>query len=263
MDVRILAAVFLGIWVLFGMPEIGATELLAYYPFDSNADDASGNNHNAAEVQATPAPGIIGGAYYFAGNDNSYIRVPQSSDFNINPGTGFTISFWVWVDPSVSVNQFAVMNLNQGWKIQADAGDPEDPAAARPFWFSVGTDAGFEGTFATPPLGEWHHMAWKFESNGSQYALTGFLDGGSASYMTFAGTLENGDGDLFFGKSFPNAEAFSGYLDEVKIFNTALSNQEVFDLSQSSPVPIPGNLLLLGSGLLVLAGGRRFYNWRA
>lgn len=80
--------------------------------------------------------------------------------------------------------------------------------------------------------------------------------------MTFAGTLENGYEDLFFGKSFPNAEAFSGYLDEVKIFNTALSNQEIVDLSQSSPFPIPGNLLLLGSGLLVLAGGRRFCNWR-
>jgi hypothetical protein len=260
-----LAAALLGFWTVLGLAGVGSADLIAYYPFDGNAADASGYNHQATEVTATPAAGLVGGAYYFAGSEASYIRIPHASDFSINPDRGFTIAFWVYVDPAVSKNQFTVMDYSGEWKIQAfSSGDPADPTYPRQLWFSAGPDADLTGTFATPPVGEWHHVAWKLESDGSQYILSGFLDGVSASQLTFAEAIVDGTGDLYFGKSGLGADPFTGYLDEVKIFNTALSDQEILALAQTNPVPVPGSLLLLGSGLLTMAGARRFSSsWRS
>jgi hypothetical protein len=60
-----------------------------------------------------------------------------------------------------------------------------------------------------------------------------------------------------------NAEPFliysDGWVDEVRIWDHALTLTEVKDLYDQTmnPVPLPGSLILLGSGLLGLAGFRR------
>jgi len=260
MILRIQAVVLFGVLAILWMAGAVAADLVAYYPLNGDVLDVSGHDHHAAAVLATAAPGKFGGAYYFAGAEDSFIAIPNSSEFDVNLNQGFTIAFWVLVDPGVSNNKFIIADYNEGWKIEGDSADPMEPTSHRPLWFSVGTETGFEGIFATPSVGQWHHVAWKFESGEGQYALSGFLDGVSESYLTFAGNLVNGTGDLYFGKSgLGGADPFTGYLDEVRIFNTALSDHEIYMLSQLNPVPLPQSLVLLGSGLLVLAGVRRFW----
>ncbi len=261
MILRILALLLCEFLLVTAMPGAGGADLVAYYPLNGNGLDASGNNHHASEVLATATSGRFGGAYFFTGSEDSFIAVPHTSAFNINPNQGFTIAFWVLLDPSATSNQYVVVDYNQGWKIEGYGGDPAEPTSPHPLWFSVGTDTGFEGIFAAPPVGQWHHVAWKFESVKGQYALSGFLDGYSESYLTFEGNMMEGAGDLYFGKSgLGAADPFIGYLDEVRIFNTALSDNEILAVSQLNPVPLPTSLLLLGPGLLMLAAGRRFWS---
>lgn len=257
----IILAMVVGFLTVSGLPGSSAAALVAYYPFDGDANDASGSGHDATEVLATAAAGKFGGAYYFDGHEDSYIKVPNSSDFDIETDRGFTIAFWVLVEPSVAQNQFSVVDYHENWNIRGDEEDPADPSLPRFLWFSAGTEAGFQGTFATPPFGAWHHVAWKFEDEGDQYALSGFTDGQLDSFSTFAGTLVSGTGDLYFGKSGLGASApFKGYLDDVRIYNTALSDDDILSLSQLNPVPLPGSLFLVGSGLLALMGFSRFRN---
>jgi hypothetical protein len=79
---------------------VWAQGLVAYYPFNGNAYDESGNGHN----------GIVNGAsliedrfnqqnqaFYFAGN-NSNIAIPHDPDFNFYPFSN-SISISVWVRP--------------------------------------------------------------------------------------------------------------------------------------------------------------------
>src|SRR5688572_31916423 len=58
--------------------------LIAYYPFNGNTDDASGNGNHAVFNNATPTADRFGnanGAYRFNGVDN-YMRETNSTSFN-------------------------------------------------------------------------------------------------------------------------------------------------------------------------------------
>ena len=59
--------------------------LVAYYPFNGNADDSIGSNHGyvAGPLQTTDRFGIPGRAYLFDGLDD-YIRIPTSPAINFN-----------------------------------------------------------------------------------------------------------------------------------------------------------------------------------
>lgn len=67
-------------------------ELIAYYPFNGNANDESGNGNNGTVIGAsltTDRFGIPNSAYIFDGN-NDYI---DTTDFSL--GNKFSIAFWI------------------------------------------------------------------------------------------------------------------------------------------------------------------------
>src|ERR1700679_2166641 len=71
--------------------------LMAYYPFNGNANDASGNNNNPSFNSATLTSDRLGNAnsaYHFNGSE--YIQIPN------NPGINSTnqISLCAWVRPT-------------------------------------------------------------------------------------------------------------------------------------------------------------------
>ncbi|MFZ1530368.1 MAG: hypothetical protein WAT19_16550, partial [Ferruginibacter sp.] len=71
--------------------------LRAYYPFNGNANDASGNNNHPSINTATLTADRFGSpnsAYNFNGS-SSYIRIPASSTVNI---AGPQISLCAWVN---------------------------------------------------------------------------------------------------------------------------------------------------------------------
>ena len=71
--------------------------LVAYYPFNGNANDASGNGHNGTvkgAVLTTNRLGNSNAAYYF--NGSAVINVPNSPDFVAYPAQGWTIAAWAY-----------------------------------------------------------------------------------------------------------------------------------------------------------------------
>ncbi len=74
--------------------------LVAYYPFDGNATDMSGNGHNGIVSGATLCAdrnGKANSAYSFDGV-NDYIKIPHHSALNFS--NDFSIAFWVKSDSS-------------------------------------------------------------------------------------------------------------------------------------------------------------------
>jgi len=74
--------------------------LIAYYPFNGNANDESGNNHNAIFNNASLTPdrhGLVDSAYNFAGNQNIAVFNKE-----VLPLTDITISMWIYKTPTAS-----------------------------------------------------------------------------------------------------------------------------------------------------------------
>ena len=72
--------------------------LAAYYPFNGNANDESGNNNNPVFNNATLTAdrfGSVNSAYHFNGKNN-YIKILNSPSLNSKN----TISLSVWVKPT-------------------------------------------------------------------------------------------------------------------------------------------------------------------
>src|ERR1700720_225501 len=68
--------------------------LVAYYQFDGNLDDATGNGNNGMWVGNTNyEPGIVGAALRLDGS--SYVQVPDELALNFAAGSNFSISVWI------------------------------------------------------------------------------------------------------------------------------------------------------------------------
>jgi hypothetical protein len=103
------------------------TNLVGYYPFNSNANDLSGKGYNGTQVGVpTYGTGKVGNAINF-GNDAvfRYVNIPDNNDFSFTNGTTdvpFTISMWVNLTATSLTGNFfinkrsALNNGNDEWQ---------------------------------------------------------------------------------------------------------------------------------------------------
>jgi hypothetical protein len=108
------------------------------------------------------------------------------------------------------------------------------------------------------PRNQWHHFAmtyrdatntyefWIHDFDGSNVQLVGYETG------TYDIGILNNSRDLNVGACETGGYPFKGLLDEVCMFDRALSGSEIRTL-----VPEPGALTLLGSGLLLVTRRKR------
>jgi hypothetical protein len=91
--------------------------LLAYYPFNGNANDETGNGHTGTPSSAVPTTDRFekpDAAFAFDGV-SSVITVPHSDVFNFPNNTDFAISLWAVLNTPTEVSpQFYLMGKNTG-----------------------------------------------------------------------------------------------------------------------------------------------------
>jgi hypothetical protein len=74
---------------------------------------------------------------------------------------------------------------------------------------------------------QWHHVAAVFDGSNSKF----YLDGVLKETVPFSGTPALNTRDLFIGKHYSLGRYFHGIIDEVRIYNRALSDTEILQLS--------------------------------
>lgn len=229
--------------------------LAAYYPFNGNADDASGNLNNAIFNNATLTTGVYGdvnSAYLFNGS-SSYIQIPSSASLNV--GAQITLSAFVKVEGfyqglchgneilnkgqhSGNFNAYILRFDDGAYTLGANCSIPT-PDEAHQIFFGINTSA--PGGY-TPyiVLDQWYSVIYTNDGTTTQMYVDGVL---KASNPTTAINFSNSD-DLFLGRlydpvspsSFPYW--FNGVMDEVRIYNRVINAGEIAALSQLSVLPV-------------------------
>jgi hypothetical protein len=208
--------------------------LVGYWKMDEGVGetsaDSSGNNFMATfsgSTLPTWSNGKYGNASQFNGI-NSYIRVPSNTI--INHSTNGTFSLSVWVKPSTLSSSWRrgiirqESYLNSGFRFGFLNG------GAPIFW--TDQSGGTLTMFSSTPmiLNQWNHLAVTY--NNQQGIL--YQNGNKVANAT--GTYIAGSNDFNIG--YIVSEYFEGNLDEVRIYNRALSPTEVKQLYEFAPGPI-------------------------
>lgn len=216
--------------------------LVGYWPLDGNANDLSGNgNHGLVSkpVLTEDREGNAESAYQFDGV-NDRIVIPSSE--SLNPVDQLTIAFWFKVNkitgdwsPIIfkggieyltghSNREYTIwLNKSRFFHLTSAGDDSEEYA------LNTNTISSGEWVFYTAVIDRRNH-AMKAYINGELDTRT------SDAYSSF----NNSDHELEFGGTGDHSSTpFNGVLDEVRIYNRALSDREVMLLFDGKEHTLP------------------------
>lgn len=199
--------------------------LVAAYGFEEPSGttviDASGyGNHgtisNATRVTTTHFGSVAG----VSGANSSWVTVNDSASLDLS--SGVTLEAWVYPTASMSGWDTVVMKEQTGglaYSLYANSN------ANRPnTTINVGgTDRELNGGSTSLPANKWSHLAAVY--NGSMQQL--YVDGTLVGSRSQTGSIALSNGALRIGGNSVWGEYFRGYIDEVRIYNRALTQTEI------------------------------------
>ena len=218
--------------------------LVGWWPAEGNANDIVGTNNGTLKGGATAsAPGVVGSAFQFDGT-NGYVQIPDSPVFH---PTNLTVEAWVLctlldtpaLDGSYLGQQYIVFKQNsrysqfEGFELSKDR-LPENVGTNDTFCWEVTSSGGqlvFLESVTTITTNVWYYVVGVRGSNYLQLYINGRLEAQTA--VSFPQNY--GNFPLYFGTSGQSYwdHRFAGKLDEVSLYNRALSSNEVAALYAS------------------------------
>jgi len=211
--------------------------LVAYYKFDSGAGDvaydSSGNGNDGKIVGATWTTGKIGNALSFNGKNN-YVVIPDSPSLRVQ---SFTLEAWIYMterpnqhgtEHSAIINKLHYLGgRSKGYKLQF-----EHPTSTNDH-LTVSLGDGVAQRFLVNynskdnlTLYQWHHVAATYDGSVAKLYIDGELVSTSSLEKY---TIAHDDTPLVIGSEYfaSSIVQFKGIIDEVRVYNRALSKGEI------------------------------------
>src|SRR3989338_6275013 len=205
--------------------------LVGQWKFDGNAKVSTPSSNNGTVTGATlttDRKGTANRAYSFNGSSD-FVNVPHNANLNLT--TAITISAWINIDPAGKADYQTILTKQDG------VADPEL------YMFRLQQSSGFllgriqnaayavnDITGSADLTGAWHHVVFTYDAN----FLNIYVDGVSAA-TPVAKTITPGTNTaaLTIGKTLTAGRFAKGTIDDVRIYNRALSQVEITALYQS------------------------------
>lgn len=219
--------------------EFNAENIVALWSFDEGsgeiAYDSSGNeNHGELMEGPTWVDGKFGKALKFDGEDD-YVEVPHSNSLDITEALSITV--WAKFTEYPGHEQLL---LDKG---PLDASPTQyflsfEPAEKAYFLNFHGQSWHAGDNFNSPEMNdtEWHHVAVTFDTGADK--IKSCLDGECNEYTTDDNLMSKGEHHLAIGTArFLQSIAgyyFNGVLDELAVFNVALTENDIQTIMLSS-----------------------------
>lgn len=218
--------------------QVPTAGLVAYWPFNGNANDESGNGYNGTVNGVSLTADRFGTpdkAYFFV--HPNYISVPAASGFFADE---FTLSWWFKIGSYFGQRGvLSCVGLNGGYQQYLDGTG---------FAYLIGYNFPNSGAFFSSnftlsnDLNTWHHVVVTYEKTG---------DLSSVTKLYINGELKKTDNqDVTIG--YPGGETlhigqnhgginFSGELDDIRFYNTLLTETEIQSLYNETTVSVVVN----------------------
>jgi hypothetical protein len=204
-------------------------KLIAYYPFNNNANDESGNNYHGTVYGATltqDRKGNPNSAYYFDGV-NDYIRITNNDSLNIQ--AAMSINFWMNIGQFYTREAFPISHgsWENRWKVSII---PE-----KKLRWTIKTDNPVNSgiidldTETILNTNTWYNVTVFYDGSDFEIYINGNLD----NFSSWIGNILKTSYDMTIGQMLPNNTNynFKGVLDDIRIYNYGLSVQEIMDLA--------------------------------
>ncbi len=211
------------------LPSYVPTEgLVAYYPFNGNANDESGNGNdgvNTGAVLTIDRHGNSDSAFYFSGSSCS-TRIDANVDMS-SVLSSMSVSMWVNRNGNGCYNP-RLFDFYDGGDNSNDWGEA---------WLNGENLFDISGYSDND---KWYNIT--IIVNPSENSRKYFINGNLVKNITFPKTLPLA-GDFSIGRmNHPAYDAFNGIIDDFGIWNRALTEQEIQNLYTSST----GDIILNG-----------------
>jgi hypothetical protein len=203
--------------------------LVAYWPFDGDANDRSVNMNNGSingTSFTTNRSGNANGACFF--NDSgTYVGVADSSTLDV---TNMTLAFWFRLDSSSTARE--LVNKMGAEGTQSLSFGSEYSGGSGRIYFRIST-GGTIGSLTDLPsttviaMGTWYHFCGTYDGSAMRIYINGVLENSTPK----SGAIYNSTEEVKIGRyGYSSAWVFHGAIDNVAIWNRALSANEVSEV---------------------------------
>ncbi|MCX7004747.1 MAG: LamG domain-containing protein, partial [bacterium] len=204
--------------------------LVAFYPFDGNAKDATGNGNNGTVYGATLGTNRFNqgdASYNFDGNGD-YMEVPHSSLFNINTND-FSLSLWLKYEQQPAPFYYSAICIKSS--------NAEYPYEGFTLFVDFPDNSCTFRIDGREPLlchtNDLHNNTWRYlvcvkQSNQLKIYIDGLFD--SSRTINYA-NVDN-LAPIIFGANHinHNSQNYTGAMDDIRLYNRALSLAEIHNL---------------------------------
>ncbi|UCD27481.1 MAG: lamin tail domain-containing protein, partial [Planctomycetota bacterium] len=197
--------------------------LVAHWKFDDGsggtATDSAGTNNGALVGDTTWTAGRIDGALSFDGNGDYVVVAPVS----VLDGNTVTVQAWIRVSDLSGSNPILTQNIfsmtKDGYYFQVSGGRPT-------FYLTDGFSSAQAISPETINTDQWYHVAGTNDGTNLKLYVDGLLKS-SVPSAGYTGETNN----AYIGSDSISSFYFTGLIDDVRIYNRAVSESEFQDIA--------------------------------
>ena len=215
--------------------QVSSQGLVAYYPFNGNANDESGNGNNGSVYGATLTTDRFGNtnsAYHFNGYSD-YIKVLDSEILQIEGP--ITISAWIRTNGTVEfsgiVEKTQTSEPRSGYQLYLDSNKKGSILII--YDHTITTQYSYAKSNYSLADNQWHHIVAVYDGNTIRLYADCALHGENGYSLG----MQKNTSPLLIGwdnSSSSPGRYFNGDIDDIMIYNRALDSSEILELCNSN-----------------------------
>ena len=209
-------------------------DLAAWWQAEDNYLDSVGTNQGTQVGGVTFAPGRFGQGFLLTGA-GQYVNIPHAAELDV-PGTGFTVEFWMKAGKDQPESISSIVDKDHsaedatGWEVSC--------------WRDTGRLSAGIGDGSSFPLftnltdvldSQWHHVAFAWDKTNWLIYVNGRLENSLYRPVAVNNTRPLRFGFHWFEATQVPGRFFKGSLDDIRIYQRALTGTEIARLALGLP----------------------------